>query len=112
MHQRQITILVDCHKILSVIVFHSALIVQTCHHHQHPHPHSDDEVAKESEMQDALPTGQESRDLQEMRTAAKMQLLRASKAAKSSVSKEPPRCKICTPRCTQDPRFALLGKDP
>ena len=79
MHQRQITILVGCHKILSIIDFHNALLVQTCHHHQHPHPHRDDELAKESEMQDALPTGQESRDLQEMRTAAKMQLLRASK---------------------------------
>ena len=98
MHRRQITILVGCHKILSNIDFHNAPIVQTCHryyhhhhrdchhhhhppppHHHHPPPHSDDEVAKESEMQDALPTGQERRDLQEMRTASKMQLLRASK---------------------------------
>ena len=89
-HRRQIATLVGCHKILSIIDFHNAPIVQTCHryyhhhhrdchHHHHPSPHSDDEVAKESEMQDALPTGQERRDLQEMRTAAKMQLLRASK---------------------------------
>ena len=91
-HQRRITILVGCHKILSIIDFHNALkckpvIHYYCHHHHnyhhhhsHHHRHSDDEVAKETEMQDALPTGQESRDLQEMRAAAaEMQLLRASK---------------------------------